>query len=684
MFGELSLRHHRRDPRARRHQARRPAGARPRAAGALAPAARRVGLSATVGASRRRCAPGWRPGARAPVDDAWCSAAPAPSPRSRSCCRRARCPGPATWACMRCRRSTPRSGRPGTTLVFVNTRAQAELVFQALWRLNDDNLPIALHHGSLAVEQRRKVEAAMAAGKLRAVVAPRRSTSASTGATVDLVIQVGAPKGVSRLLQRIGRANHRLDEPSRAMLVPANRFEVLECRAAIEAIARARAGRRAAAAGRRSTCWPSTSSAWPAPARSTPMTLYAEVRARRALCRPAAPGLRRRARFRRDGGYALGVLRPLPRLFQRRRRPLARAAPRVAPQLPHEHRHHRRRTPMLQRAAAARGAGAGRGRGVFRAGPGAGRHLHLRRPACCASRACARRWRDGQPRASGDEPKVPAYAGGRLPLTTHLAARVRGDPARPETLARAARARCATGCGCSAGARVLPRRDGLLVETFPRGGTALPGRLLLRGPQRAPDAGHAADAAHGARWVSGRSASSPPTTCSAIWSLRSERDRRRTRCSTRTCWATTSRTGWPNPSLLKRTFRNVAIIAGLIERRQPGQEKTGPPDDLQLRPDLRRAAQARARPHAAARDPRRCRGRLTDVRRLAEMLARVKGRIRHRRARPRLAAGRAGADRDRHAKGRRRRAIDALLAEAAAELIAEATREDAPKQDLLL
>src|SRR6202012_4789439 len=51
-----------------------------------------------------------------------------------------------------------------TALVFVNTRWQAEFAFQELWRLNDDNLPIALHHGSLAAEQRRKVEAAMARG----------------------------------------------------------------------------------------------------------------------------------------------------------------------------------------------------------------------------------------------------------------------------------------------------------------------------------------------------------------------------------------------------------------------------------------------------------------------------------------------------------------------------------------
>src|SRR5262249_62119875 len=54
---------------------------------------------------------------------------------------------------------------------------------------------------------------------------------------VDLVINVGAPKGASRLLQRIGRANHRMDDPSKGVLVPANRFEVLECRAALDAIA---------------------------------------------------------------------------------------------------------------------------------------------------------------------------------------------------------------------------------------------------------------------------------------------------------------------------------------------------------------------------------------------------------------------------------------------------------------
>jgi ATP-dependent Lhr-like helicase len=124
-----------------------------------------------------------------------------------------------------------------SALVFVNTRFQAEFAFQELWRLNEDSLPIALHHGSLAAEQRRKVEAAMARGALRAVVCTSTLDLGVDWGDVDLVIQLASPKGASRMVQRIGRANHRLDEASRALFVPANRFEMLECQAAREAIA---------------------------------------------------------------------------------------------------------------------------------------------------------------------------------------------------------------------------------------------------------------------------------------------------------------------------------------------------------------------------------------------------------------------------------------------------------------
>src|SRR3984957_11215532 len=123
------------------------------------------------------------------------------------------------------------------TLIFVNTRFQAEFAFQELWKLNEDNLPIALHHGSLSAEQRRKVEAAMARGALRAVVCTSTLDLGIDWGDVDLVIQLASPKGASRMVQRIGRANHRLDESSHALFVPANRCEMLECQAAREAIA---------------------------------------------------------------------------------------------------------------------------------------------------------------------------------------------------------------------------------------------------------------------------------------------------------------------------------------------------------------------------------------------------------------------------------------------------------------
>lgn len=123
-----------------------------------------------------------------------------------------------------------------TTIVFINTRAQAELFFQALWAANDENLPIGLHHGSLSREARQRVEAAMAAGELRGVVATGSLDLGIDWGAVDLVIQVGAPRNVKRLVQRIGRANHRYNAPSRARIVPANRFEGIECAAALEAV----------------------------------------------------------------------------------------------------------------------------------------------------------------------------------------------------------------------------------------------------------------------------------------------------------------------------------------------------------------------------------------------------------------------------------------------------------------
>ncbi|MFN2099167.1 ligase-associated DNA damage response DEXH box helicase [Altererythrobacter sp. MF3-039] len=123
-----------------------------------------------------------------------------------------------------------------TTLVFTNTRFLAEFIFQLLWDINEDNLPIGIHHGSLAKEARRKVEGAMARGELRALVCTASLDLGVDWGDIDCVVQMGAPKGSSRLLQRVGRANHRLDQPSRAILVPGNRFEFLEATAAKDAV----------------------------------------------------------------------------------------------------------------------------------------------------------------------------------------------------------------------------------------------------------------------------------------------------------------------------------------------------------------------------------------------------------------------------------------------------------------
>ncbi|SFQ47039.1 ATP-dependent helicase Lhr and Lhr-like helicase [Roseivivax halotolerans] len=123
-----------------------------------------------------------------------------------------------------------------TTLIFHNTRAQAEIFFHNLWLANEEALPIGIHHGSLDRVQRERVEAAMVRGDLRAIVCTGSLDLGIDWGDVDLVIQVGAPKNVKRLVQRIGRANHRYNAPSKALLVPANRFEVVECVAALEAV----------------------------------------------------------------------------------------------------------------------------------------------------------------------------------------------------------------------------------------------------------------------------------------------------------------------------------------------------------------------------------------------------------------------------------------------------------------
>ena len=510
----------------------------------------------------------------------------------------------------------------GTTLVFVNTRAQAELVFQGLWRINDDNLPIALHHGSLSVDQRRKVEAAMAGGKLRAVVATASLDLGIDWAGVDLVVQVGAPKGVSRLIQRIGRANHRLDEPSRAVLVPANRFEVLECRAAVDGVrALTLDGDAPLAGGLDVLAQHITGMACSAAFHAD--DLYAEVT--RAAPYAGLP----RAEFDAvldyvaTGGYALAAYDRYQRLVVDGDGRYALADRSMA------QRYRMNAGTIVEAQMMAVQVRGGRRLGQveewFVQGlvPGdtfmfAGELLTFQglkdTTVLCT-------------RGGTGEPKVPVYGGGRLPLSTHLADRVRAMLADPSVWAglpepvqewlRLQRWRS-----------ILPKPGALLVETFPRGGRwylvaytfegrnahQTLGMLLTRRMERAGyrPIGFVATDYVLATWSLGE-----PIDVAGLFDQDMLGDDLE-------AWMAES-------SLLRRTFRAVAVISGLIERRHPGQEKTG--KQVTVNTDLIYDVLRRHDPgHVLLRATRADAARgLTDIGRLSTLLTRAHGRIDHRR-----------------------------------------------------
>ena len=196
---------------------------------ALAPGLRRVGLSATV-EDPPALARYFNAGGAAVLE-----ADPGPAPDIRMLTTEAPPPWSGGGGRYAMAEVLDEVRRHNTTLIFHNTRAQAEIFFHHLWLANADSLPIGIHHGSLARSAREKVEAAMVAGSLKAIVCTGTLDLGLDWGDVDLVIQVGAPKNVKRLIQRIGRANHRYNAPSKALLLPANRWEVIECQAAIEA-----------------------------------------------------------------------------------------------------------------------------------------------------------------------------------------------------------------------------------------------------------------------------------------------------------------------------------------------------------------------------------------------------------------------------------------------------------------
>ncbi len=128
-----------------------------------------------------------------------------------------------------------------STLMFTNTRAQAELWHQALSAVWPEDLAtLSLHHGSLDRKLRGETEIAIRSGQLRCVIATSSLDLGVDFAAVDQVIQVGSPKGVARLLQRAGRAGHRPGESSRVFCVPTNALELIEFAAVRKALAEGR------------------------------------------------------------------------------------------------------------------------------------------------------------------------------------------------------------------------------------------------------------------------------------------------------------------------------------------------------------------------------------------------------------------------------------------------------------
>ncbi|SMP67129.1 ATP-dependent helicase Lhr and Lhr-like helicase [Neorhodopirellula lusitana] len=124
-----------------------------------------------------------------------------------------------------------------STLVFANTRSQTEIWYQHLLKQKPEWAGlIAIHHGSLDMSVRRWVEDGLRDGKLRAVVCTSSLDLGVDFTAVDLVIQIGSPKGAARLLQRAGRSGHQPDAVSRLAFVPTNAMELIELAAAQDAI----------------------------------------------------------------------------------------------------------------------------------------------------------------------------------------------------------------------------------------------------------------------------------------------------------------------------------------------------------------------------------------------------------------------------------------------------------------
>ncbi len=454
-----------------------------------------------------------------------------------------------------------------TTLIFHNTRAQAELFFRDLWLANEDGLPIGIHHGSLAREARERVEAAMVAGDLRAVVCTGSLDLGIDWGDVDLVIQVGAPKNVKRLVQRIGRANHRYNAPSKALLVPANRWEVVECQAALEAVRDHDLDGDPRGPGPRDVlCQHILIRACSGPFEAD--ALYAEVTTAGPYAALTRPDFDACLDFCTTGGYALRAYDRWQRLMLRNgnwtlRDPRATRDIRMnigtitdaeMVKVRWQNRHGGAPLGEVEEAFAATLSPGD----TFLIGGQIVRYVGLREMALEVTPA------------PGREPKIAVFSGTKFSTSTQLSERILRLLDQPDWPGLPAHT--AAWLSLQRDMSRLPQPDRLLVETFPAEGRA---HLCLYG-----FAGRAAQQTLGLLLTRRMEEEDlnplgfvATDYATLIWGLDPVPDP--ARLLDRTALRDGLDTWLKGNAVMKRTFRNVALVAGLIQRNHPGQRKSG-------------------------------------------------------------------------------------------------------------
>jgi ATP-dependent helicase Lhr and Lhr-like helicase len=590
---------------------------------ALAPAVQRVALSATLAdpeAYRRWLAPGGRAESVALVE----GEAGAQPELEIVLPEGARVPWgghAAAWAVPQLYQAILANR---TTLIFCNTRFLAEFIFEQLWDANEAHLPIGIHHGSLSVEARRKVESAMAAGKLRALVCTASLDLGVDWGDVDLVVQMGAPKGSSRLLQRIGRANHRLDQPSRALLAPGNRFEFLEAVAAQQAVAEGqRDGDDFRPGGLDVLVQHIMACACAGP--FDPASLLAEVRGADSYRWVDKETWERVISFAANGGYALRAYDRFQRITKGRDDQSGKELWRLThPE--HAARHRLNAGIIIDSEMIAvrfrNGKALGRVEESFAASlkPGstfrfAGLDLEVE----------AMRETELWVRAAKRSGQIPSYMGQRMPLTTHLSTRVQGlladragwgrfpDDVREWLEVQDWRSE-------------LPGPGKLLVESFPHHGRYYTVFYTFEGWPAHQSLGMLITRRMEERGLAPLGFVANDYAL-AVWGLRPIED---PAALLSPDILADEFVEWVQSSyLLRRAFREVAVISGLVERQHPGKRKTG--RQVTFSTDLIFDVLLKHEPdhvliEAAWADAR---SRMTDVGRLAGVLECAQSELRH-------------------------------------------------------